>query len=192
MACLTLREYINTVKTLKLLEEKEYLKICFKRKGITEYYFPSIKPFWDWENTDVGLKGLEKKGLLDLYVIFDCVLPHGMYVSLTERDSGDIYLNGLETLKIFKEYENENFDDFEHHTPKLENKKDRQQYRDFDDYLEKNRPRIQRKLDREANELKDKNNLSKKYSNKNSDKVSLVSLSIFVIGLILLILCFII
>lgn len=189
MACKTLREYINTVKTLKLLEEKECLKICFKRKGITEYYFPSIKPLWDWDNIDVGLKELEKKGLLDLYVIFDCVIPHGMYVCLTERDYENIYLNGLETLKIFKEFEN---DDFEHHTPKLENKKDRQQYRDFDGYLEKNRPRIQRKLDREANELKDKNNLSKKYSNKNSDKVSLVSLSIFVIGLILLILCFII
>lgn len=151
MACLTLREYINTVKTLKLLEEKEYLKICFKRKGITEYYFPSIKPFWDWDNTDVGLRELEKKGLLDLYVIFDCVLPGGMYVSLTERDSGDIYLNGLETLKIFKECENE----------------------------ESECTVSKRKV--ETNELK-----------KNSDKVSLVSLSIFVIGLILLILCFII
>lgn len=153
MACLTLREYINTVKTLKLLEEKEYLKICFKRKGITEYYFPSIKPFWDWDNTDVGLRELEKKGLLDLYVIFDCVLPGGMYVSLTERDSGDIYLNGLETLKIFKECEN-------------------------DDLLSKKRPKVETN---EPNEPK-----------KNSDKVSLVSLSIFVIGLILLILCFII
>ena len=150
MACLTLREYINTVKTLKLLEEKEYLKICFKRKGITEYYFPSIKPFWDWDNTDVGIKELEKKGLLDLYVIFDCVLPRGMYVSLTERDSGDIYLNGLETLKIFKECEN-------------------------DDFLSKKRPKV------DTGEPK-----------KNSDKVSLVSLSIFAIGLILLILCFII
>ena len=149
MACLTLREYINTVKTLKLLEEKECLKICFKRKGITEYYFPSIKPFWDWDNTDVGLKGLEKKGLLDLYVIFDCVLPRGMYVSLTERDPENIYLSGLETLKIFKECENE---ESEYTIPKVE-----------------------------TNELK-----------KNSDKVSLVSLSIFVIGLILLILCFII
>ena len=150
MACLTLREYISTVKTLKLLEEKEYLKICFKRKGITEYYFPSIKPFWDWDNTDVGLKELEKKGLLDLYVIFDCVLPRGMYVSLTDRDPENIYLSGLETLKIFKECEN-------------------------DDFLSKKRPKV------ETNELK-----------KNSDKVSLVSLSIFVIGLILLILCFII
>ena len=153
MTCLTLREYINTVKTLKLLEEKEYLKICFKRKGITEYYFPSIKPFWDWDNTDVGLRELEKKGLLDLYVIFDSVLPSGMYVCLTERDSGDIYLSGLETLKIVKECENENFDDF----------------------LSKKIPKV------ETNELK-----------KNSDKVSLVSLSIFVIGLFLLILCFII
>ena len=153
MACKTLREYINTVKTLKLLEEKEYLKICFKRKGITEYYFPSIKPLWDWDNTDVGLRELEKKGLLDLYVIFDSVLPSGMYVCLTERDSGDIYLSGLETLKIFKECENENFDDF----------------------LSKKIPKV------ETNELK-----------KNSDKVSLVSLSIFVIGLFLLILCFII
>lgn len=150
MAGLTLREYISTVKTLKLLEEKEYLKICFKRKGITEYYFPSIKPFWDWDNTDVGLKELEKKGLLDLYVIFDCVLPRGMYVSLTDRDPENIYLSGLETLKIFKECEN-------------------------DDFLSKKRPKV------ETNELK-----------KNSDKVSLVSLSIFVIGLILLILCFII
>ena len=150
MAGLTLREYISTVKTLKLLEEKEYLKICFKRKGITEYYFPSIKPFWDWDNTDVGLKELEKKGLLDLYVIFDCVLPSGMYVSLTDRDPENIYLSGLETLKIFKECEN-------------------------DDFLSKKRPKV------ETNELK-----------KNSDKVSLVSLSIFVIGLILLILCFII
>ena len=153
MACKTLREYINTVKTLKLLEEKEYLKICFKRKGITEYYFPSIKPLWDWDNTDVGLRELEKKGLLDLYVIFDSVLPSGMYVCLTERDSGDIYLSGLETLKIVKECENENFDDF----------------------LSKKIPKV------ETNELK-----------KNSDKVSLVSLSIFVIGLFLLILCFII
>ena len=150
MACKTLREYIETVKTLKLLEEKEYLKICFKRKGITEYYFPSIKPLWDWDTTDVGLMELEKKGLLDLYVIFDCVLPGGMYVCLTERDSGDIYLSGLETLKISKECEN-------------------------DDFLSKKRPKV------ETNELK-----------KNSDKVSLVSLSIFVIGLILLILCFII
>ena len=150
MACKTLREYINTVKTLKLLEEKEYLKICFKRKGITEYYFPSIKPLWDWDTTDVGLMELEKKGLLDLYVIFDCVLPHGMYVCLTDRDNENIYLNGLETLKIFKECEN-------------------------DDFLSKKRPKV------ETNELK-----------KNSDKVSLVSLSIFVIGLILLILCFII
>ena len=150
MAGLTLREYISTVKTLKLLEEKEYLKICFKRKGITEYYFPSIKPFWDWDNTDVGLKELEKKGLLDLYVIFDCVLPRGMYVSLTDRDPENIYLSGLEILKIFKECEN-------------------------DDFLSKKRPKV------ETNELK-----------KNSDKVSLVSLSIFVIGLILLILCFII
>lgn len=148
MACLTLREYINTVKTLKLLGEKECLKICFKRKGITEYYFPSIKPLWDWDNTDVGLKELEKKGLLDLYVIFDCVLPSGMYVSLTDRDPENIYLSGLETLKIFKEYENEESEC----TTKVE-----------------------------TNELK-----------KNSDKVSLVSLSIFVIGLILLILCFII
>ena len=90
MACKTLREYINTVKTLGLLEEKEYLKICFKRKEITEYYFPSIKPLWDWDNTDVGLRELEKKGLLDLYVIFDCVLPRGMYVCLTERDSENI------------------------------------------------------------------------------------------------------
>lgn len=111
MACLTLREYISTVKTLKLLGEKECLKICFKRKGITEYYFPSIKPLWDWDNTDVGLKELEKKGLLDLYVIFDCAVPRGMYVSLTERDPGNIYLSGLGTLKIFKECENENFDD---------------------------------------------------------------------------------
>lgn len=150
MACKTLREYINTVKTLKLLEEKEYLKICFKRKGITEYYFPSIKPFWDWDNTDVGLRELEKKGLLDFFVVFDCVLPGGMYVGLTDRDYENIYLSGLETLKIFKECEN-------------------------DDFLSKKRPKV------ETNELK-----------KNSDKVSLVSLSIFVIGLILLILCFII
>ena len=34
MACLTLREYISTVKTLKLLEEKEYLKICFNIKRL--------------------------------------------------------------------------------------------------------------------------------------------------------------
>ena len=157
MTCLTLREYIDTVKTLKLLEEKEYLKICFKRKGITEYYFPSIKPFWDWDNTDVGLRELEKKGLLDLYVIFDCVLPSGMYVCLTERDSGNIYLSGLETLKIFKECENDS------------------KRKNFDDFLSKKIPK------EETNKLK-----------KNSDKVSLVSLSIFVIGLILLILCFII
>lgn len=153
MACLTLREYINTVNTLGLLREKEFLKICFKRKGITEYYFPSIKPLWDWDNTDVGLKELEKKGLLDLYVIFDCVIPRGMYVSLTDRDPENIYLNGLETLKIFKECENENFDGL----------------------LSKKIPKV------ETNEPK-----------RNSDKVSLVSLSIFAISLILLILCFII
>lgn len=76
-----------------------------------------------------------------------------MYVSLTDRDPENIYLNGLETLKIFKEYENENFDDF----------------------LSTKIPKV------ETNEPK-----------KNSDNVSLVSLSIFAIGLILLILCFII
>ena len=37
MAGLTLREYISTVKTLKLLEEKEYLKICFKRTKNAEW-----------------------------------------------------------------------------------------------------------------------------------------------------------